>query len=348
MKRLLVILGLLFVAGVAIAGVLYVTFPGADDDLWRHGAQLSQVAGRAGRHADHRNESRLQGARSRGALTAARRRGMAECGGWRLAKLQQDADLAALLAARPDQREECREPEGPVHLRPRHVHCLRIRSDHGEQRSDRHRRVRDFLHQPGHVRRELAHAPGLSRRAPAGQPRRRLHGRPAVSRHTGLPGAGLRFQDRQAGVGDDDLRPETRRVGAVGADRLGWPRLRRQCRRRLQGRQGQGVRTRRKDRQGRLAVLPRPQGRRRRGPGPAGQVAARHVDLEQRARHTHQRRRDLDLVHARHQERFAVRPGRQSGPRFRLGGTRGRRISSPTRSWCSTPRRATTRTTSRS
>ena len=46
--------------------------------------------------------------------------------------------------------------------------------------------------------------------ASAFQPWRRLHGRPAVSRHTGLSGAGLRFQDRQTSVGDDDLRPETR------------------------------------------------------------------------------------------------------------------------------------------
>ena len=51
-----------------------------------------------------------------------------------------------------------------------------------------------------------------------------------LSRHAGLPGACLRFQDRQAGVGDNDLRPETRRVGAVVADRVGWPRLCRQCR----------------------------------------------------------------------------------------------------------------------
>ena len=93
-----------------------------------------------------------------------------------------------------------------------------------------------------------------------------------------------------------------------------------------------------KDRQDRLAVLSRPQSRGRRGPGPAGQVAARHVDLEQRARHTHQRRRDLDVVHARHQERAcctsreAIR--RPTSPR----GHARARISSPTRSSCSTPR----------
>ena len=31
----------------------------------------------------------------------------------------------------------------------------------------------------------------------------------------------------------------------------------------------------------------------------------------------------VDVVHARHQERTAVRPGRQSGPRLCLGSTRG-------------------------
>ena len=44
------------------------------------------------------------------------------------------------------------------------------------------------------------------------QPRRRLHGRPAVSRHSGRAGAGLRLQDRQASLGNDDRGPETRRV----------------------------------------------------------------------------------------------------------------------------------------
>ena len=64
MKKFFTIVGVLFVAGVAIAGVLYVTFPGADDDLRRHGTQLSQDAVDAGRHADHRNESGLQSAGS--------------------------------------------------------------------------------------------------------------------------------------------------------------------------------------------------------------------------------------------------------------------------------------------
>ena len=87
--------------------------------------------------------------------------------------------------------DECREAEGPVHLRRRRVRGLRVRSDHGGERSDRHDRIRYLLPQPGDLRRELANARGLSARLLAGQPRRRLHGRHAVSRHPGRAGAGL-------------------------------------------------------------------------------------------------------------------------------------------------------------
>jgi hypothetical protein len=51
--------------------------------------------------------------------------------------------------------------------------------------------IRYFLPQPGDLRRELANARGLSPRSYAGQSRRRLHGRRAVSRHPGRAGAGL-------------------------------------------------------------------------------------------------------------------------------------------------------------
>ena len=47
--------------------------------------------------------------------------------------------------------------------------------------------------------------------------------------------------------------------------------------------------------------------------GPLGATPLDEVDLEKRARHTHQRRRDLDVVHPRHEDRAAVRPRRQSG-----------------------------------
>ena len=68
---------------------------------------------------------------------------------------------------------------------------LRVRPDHGGERADRHDRIRYFLAQPGDLRRELAHARGLSAQPSAGQPRRRLPRRHAVSRHPGRAGAGL-------------------------------------------------------------------------------------------------------------------------------------------------------------
>src|SRR5262249_52341379 len=51
--------------------------------------------------------------------------------------------------------------------------------------------------------------------------------------------------------------------------------------------------------------------------GPLGRDAAQHVDLAKRARHTDQRRRDLDVIYPRHQNRASLCPGRQSGARFR-------------------------------
>ena len=67
-----------------------------------------------------------------------------------------------------------------------------------------------------------------------------------------------------------------------------------------------------------------PKSRGRHGPRTARRDAARHVDLEKRARHTDQRRRNLDLLHARHENRAALRPRRQSGSRFRNRRARGR------------------------
>jgi alcohol dehydrogenase (cytochrome c) len=49
----------------------------------------------------------------------------------------------------------------------------------------------DIFPQPGDLRRELANARGLSPRSSVSQPRRRLHGRHAVSRHPGRTGASL-------------------------------------------------------------------------------------------------------------------------------------------------------------
>ena len=120
--------------------------------------------------------------------------------------------------------------------------------------------------------------------------------------------------------------PKLGEVGVVGADRLGRPRLRRQRGRGLQGREGPHVRARREDWQDRLGVLSGSQSRGRHGSRTAGRDAARRVDLEKCARHPHQRRRDLDVLHARHGNRAALCPRRQSGARLRDRRARGRQF----------------------
>ena len=58
--------------------------------------------------------------------------------------------------------------------------------------------------------------------------------------------------------------------------------------------------------------------------GPRGRLAARHVDLEQRAGNADQRRRNLVVLHARPGCRGTVRAGRQSRARFRERRAQGR------------------------
>ena len=99
----------------------------------------------------------------------------------------------------------------------------------------------------------------------------------------------------------------------------------------------------REDRQDRLGVLSGSQSRGRGGPRTAGRVAARHVDLEKRARHTDQRRRDLDVIHARSEDRACfTSPAAIRRPTSQSARAR-ERISIPTRSSSSTPRPGTTR-----
>ena len=108
MKKIFTIIGVLFVAGVAIAGVLYVTFPVQMTTYGGMGLNflksLSAPAGTLTIETNPAYKAPVAAAPS----PPRRRRGMAERRGWRLAELQQDADLAALLAARPDQHEERR------------------------------------------------------------------------------------------------------------------------------------------------------------------------------------------------------------------------------------------------
>ena len=127
------------------------------------------------------------------------------------------------------------------------------------------------------------------------------------------------------------------RVRRRRSDRLERAGLHRQCGRRRQGRQGAHVRARRQDRQNRVGVLSRSEDRDRRGPRTARSLAARQVDLGQRAGIPDQRRRDLDVIHARRGGRRTVRASRATrGPLTRSACARAR-ISIPTRSSCSTP-----------
>ena len=79
---------------------------------------------------------------------------------------------------------------------------------------------------------------------------------------------------------DHNSGSEKGRKCARGADRLEGPRLRRQRRRRLQGRQGADVRARREDGQNRLGILSRAQGRGRSDARARRRLAARYLDLE--------------------------------------------------------------------
>ena len=348
MKRTLTLLGVAVRGGRGHRGSALRHVPGGDDDLWRHGTQLSQVAVRAGRHADHRDESGLQSAGSCSVLTTAGRRGMAQCCGRRLAELQQDADLAAVLAARPDQREERRQPEGPVHLRPRRVHGLRVRPDHGEQRPDRHRRVRDLLDQPGHVRRELAHAPGLSRRRscrPTAAPptwtaccfaaRRTVGCWPSISRPASKCGR------RRSATRNAASRCRRRRSPGTASSTSAMPAetsraARARCTRstarpaRSSGSSFSSPRSKATWSGARWASrrsTRRPGTTRRAFPSAAAGPGPRTRSISRTACCT---------------SREAIRP--PTSPRAHAKAT----TSSPTRSWCSTPRRATTRTISRS
>ena len=189
-RKLIIIAVVLGVIGAAAGGALYYVYPVQVSifvGLTRNYV-LSLVC--TPRHDNYGIECGLQ--RRRGCCTLASRRGViAERHRRRLAELQPNTRVGTLLAAQSDQYEECRQAEGFVHVRRRSVRCLRVRSDHGGERSDRHDRIRYFLPQPGDLRRELAHARGLPAQPSAGQPRRRLPGRHAVSRHPGRAGAGL-------------------------------------------------------------------------------------------------------------------------------------------------------------
>ena len=71
-------------------------------------------------------------------------------------------------------------------------------------------------------------------------------------------------------------------------------------------------------------LVPKSRGRHR--PRTAGRDAARRIELEECAGPPDQRRRNLDVLHTRHENRAALRPRRQSSPRFRHRRARGRQL----------------------
>ena len=143
-----------------------------------------------------------------------------------------------------------------------------------ERRADRHDRIRYFLDQPGDLRRELADARGVPGHVfcrPTEAPPIWTACCFAAPQDGRVLGYDFKTGKRMWETTIAD--PKKGEVGAVGADRLGRPRLHRQCGRRLQGREGAHVRARRKDGQDRLGVLSGSQGRGRRRPRTAGRDA---------------------------------------------------------------------------
>ena len=324
MKRLLVILGLLFVAGVAIAGVLYVTFPVQMTTYGGMGLNfLKSLFAPAGTLTIETNPAYK-------APVAA-------------VPSPPLADAAWPNAAVGDWPSYNRTPSSqrfsPLdQINTKNVGNLKVLCTYdarvitafesglimvnnaliGTTEFD------IFSHQPGHVRRELAHAPGLSRRAfcpPTAAPptwtaccfaaHRTVGCWPSISRPANKCGR------RRSATRNVASRCRRRRSPRTASSTSAMPaETSRAARARC-------TRSRQRPARSSGSSFSSPKSKAT-WSGPAGQVAARHVDLEQRARHTHQRRRHLDLVHARYQERLAVRPGRQSGPRLRLGSTRRR------------------------
>ena len=193
MKRNLLIGALvalaLLAAGAAAGRILFRAYPVQTSRIRRSDAQLHPLVGSASRRDDDRSERGLQersGARADGFCCG---RGRPH---WRrLAKLQPDAHVGALFAARRDQRQDRTQSQDPLHVRHQAIHELRARPDHGQRRSDRHDADRHFLDRPSHLRRELAHSRGPSGRYPHRHARGGLFGRQAVPRVARWAGAGL-------------------------------------------------------------------------------------------------------------------------------------------------------------
>ena len=134
---------------------------------------------------------------------------------------------------------------------------------------------------------------------------------------------------------------------AGGADRLGGPRLHRQRRRRLQGRQGAHVRARRQDRQDRLGILSRAQVRGRCCPRARRALRRSTVRLGKMRRAFRSAAGEPGLLTTLDPATGLLYvPVGNPAPDYATASAR-ERISSPAPSWCSTPRPALTKTISK-
>ena len=103
MKRILTLLGVLFVAGVAIAGVLYVTFPVPMTTYGGMGLNFLKSLGAPDGTLTLETNTAYQAPAAAASAPTLADAAWPECCSRRMAKLQQDSDIAAIFAARPDQ-----------------------------------------------------------------------------------------------------------------------------------------------------------------------------------------------------------------------------------------------------
>ena len=224
-----------------------------------------------------------------------------------------------------DQYEECRQAEGLVHLRRWSVRRLRVRSDHGGERSDRHDRIRFFFLNPAtcaeNWRTHEVYPPSL---LPANRGAAYMDGMLFRGTQDGRVLAydfktgkrcGKRLS-RTLNAPSWSPRPDCLYGPSSSAMRAATSRA-----------EGADVRARRQDRQARLEffLVPKAEGEVARGP--EGVKPAPTRATWKLSRHTDQRWRHPDVVHARCGNRWLYVPGRQSVSDSRNRCARGRETS---------------------
>ena len=188
--KLLIIAGALGVIGAAAGGRAVLLLPGPDVDVCGSDAQLFYFAGRPCRHGNDGTECGLQSRRGCCALASRRAASAsATAGDWpsynRTLTSERYSPLSQINTKNVGKLKVlCTYDVGQFAA----FESGLIMVDNaliGTTEFD------IFSLNPATCARELANARGLSSQPSAGQPRRRLHGRHAVSRHPGRAGAGL-------------------------------------------------------------------------------------------------------------------------------------------------------------